>query len=436
MIDNNCQGTEKPVQFNDGNELWLPDSQLISSTNNPEQKITISQDSKTRTNNKNRQFYREVIEALRLGGVPQDRIIDFTCGRENELNRINKWLDENRGSIVIEGEYGAGKSHLINIVAEKALLNNWAVARVEIDPQENAFNRPRNIYNCITESFSYYNNEERKNFDDFLKNISDDRGNPDINCLNENKIFEGFLDLCDCQEYNDSITDWMKGKVTSPVNQNYHLPKMLGTQVSANIYSYIISTLGWICKNIYNLKGLLILFDEAESIDSNCYSSYQYRQSENMIRGLIKMSDSDPALKNEKLNNYIGVKTGLKYCGQNKQQYPFLWADTSYVKLLFSFVPGMIDSLYECTPLKLDLDNLEVIEINELEKYEMAKLYKKIVDAYLQAYDFKTEHNLLPELPTDKTRIFVKSTVEALDLSRFHPYKKPEEYLRTYDDLC
>jgi len=100
MTDNNCQGTEKPVKSSDGNELWVPDSRFISSTNNPEQKDMISQDSKTRKNNKKRQFYREVIEALRLGGVPQDKIRNFTCGRENELKRINKWLDENRGSIV------------------------------------------------------------------------------------------------------------------------------------------------------------------------------------------------------------------------------------------------------------------------------------------------------------------------------------------------
>ncbi|UUX92638.1 ATP-binding protein [Methanoplanus endosymbiosus] len=380
-----------------------------------------------------KQFYREVIEALRLGGVPQEKIFDFTCGREDELNKIADWLSDSRGSIAIVGEYGSGKSHLINIIAEKALLNNRAVAKVEIDPRENAFNRPRNIYASITESFTYHCNDDVKHFDDLLENILSNREDPDYSILYENEFFKGFLRYCDIYEYNESINEWMRGKQETLPGAGYILPKMMDTQVSANIYSYLISTLGWICKNLLKLDGLLILFDEAEGIDPGYYSGYQYQQSENMIGGLIKMSNSEPVLKTEELNNYIGTETGLKYCGQNRQQYPFLWMDKSHVKLLFSFVPGMIDSLSDESPLTAEVKKLEPILIIDLDIYERAELLKKIVDAYTKAYGFKTAYNPNEGLPTEKTRIFVKSIVEALDLLRFHPKKDPEEFLKRYD---
>ena len=147
--------------------------------------------------------------------MPQEKIFDFTCGRDEELKRITEWLSESKGSIAIEGEYGAGKSHLINFTAEKALLNNRAVAKVEIDPRENAFNRPRNIYAGITESFTYRCNGETKNFDDLLADILANRENPAYSILYENEFFKGFLWYCDIYEYNESIRDWMRGKQES-----------------------------------------------------------------------------------------------------------------------------------------------------------------------------------------------------------------------------
>ncbi|EHQ36069.1 hypothetical protein Metlim_1980 [Methanoplanus limicola DSM 2279] len=365
--------------------------------------------------------------------MPQEKIFDFTCGRDKELKQITDWLKDSSGSIAIEGEYGAGKSHLISFTAEKALLNNLAVAKVEIDPRENAFNRPRNIYAGITESFTYHCNGETKYFDDLLAYILINGKNPDYRILYDNEFIRGFLRYCELYGYDESIRDWMRGKQESLPGTANILPKMMDTQVSANIYSYLISTLGWICKNLLNLDGLLILFDEAEGIDPAYYSVYQYRQSENMIGGLIKMSNSEPVLRTEKIHSYTGTETGLRYCGQNRQQYPYIWMDKSHVKLLFSFVPGMIDSLSDESPLTKEVRNLRVIEIIDLDRYEMAKLLKKIVDAYEKAYSFKTKYNPNQKLPTEKTRIFVKSTVEALDLLRFHPEKDPEEFLKRYD---
>ena len=467
IIGEKYGGFQKLVQFMDGNEVWIYDSQLKAQKDIPEEKekeesagknsevIPEEKENKAKSAGRisgkipgvkpsrpssqkdpDQQFYREVIEALRLGGVPQEKIFDFTCGRNKELKQITDWLSDSRGSIAIEGEYGAGKSHLINITAEKALLNNRAVAKVEIDPRENAFNRPRNIYASITESFTYHCDGETKNFDDLLENIIVNRENPDYSIIYKNEFFRGFLRYYEIYGYDESIKDWMKGKQESLHGAGYILPKMMDTQVSANIYSYLISTLGWICKNLLNLDGLLILFDEAEGIESGYYSVYQYRQSENMIGGLIKMSNSEPVLMNERLKDYTGTETGLRYCGQNRQQYPYLWMNKSHVKLLFSFVPGMISSLSDESPLTGEVKKLEVIPITDLDIYEMAELLKKIVDAYEKAYGFKTTYNPNQKLPTAKTRIFVKSTVEALDLMRFHPEKDPEEFLKRYDFFC
>jgi hypothetical protein len=67
---------------------------------------------------------RKVIEALRLGIVPDEGLQLFTIGRETEISALQSWLDtpSEPGRLVI-GAYGTGKTHLLShfrLLAEEA----------------------------------------------------------------------------------------------------------------------------------------------------------------------------------------------------------------------------------------------------------------------------------------------------------------------------
>ena len=64
----------------------------------------------------------------------------------------------------------------------------------------------------------------------------------------------------------------------------------------------------------------------------------------------------------------------------------------------------------------------------------MKNIAKKVKLYYEESYEIQinriTSNELFNKIPRDKTRLFIKGLVEALDLIRFHPDKHVEELLR------
>ena len=64
---------------------------------------------------------------------------------------------------------------------------------------------------------------------------------------------------------------------------------------------------------------------------------------------------------------------------------------------------------------------IPVIDLEELQEVYLEELYHKINSLYDIAYGFSSQDSIFGHLPKDKTRLFVKSVVEALDVMRFNP---------------
>ena len=78
---------------------------------------------------------RRMIEAFRLGTVPYDCVREFTFGRDRETQSLMDWLDEpEENGLLVVGEYGTGKTHLLHYAYGQALQKGFAVAYVEMDP--------------------------------------------------------------------------------------------------------------------------------------------------------------------------------------------------------------------------------------------------------------------------------------------------------------
>jgi hypothetical protein len=386
---------------------------------------------------------RSIIEALRLGVVPHKKVEDFSCGREAESERIEIWLGEpQKACMFFSGEYGSGKSHMLELTAAKALKNNWAVATLEIDPNESPFNQPKMIYRQIIKSFRYHDNDNLSGFRDFILKILNSKKMTKLESLESHLFFGGLIsawkekpfETDDCfEDYTAGLLDWIEGEDVNPNS----LPRMSPYQNTANIYCNILSGIGWAAKNIMNLKGLLILIDEGEGIDKGWYTAYQFERAGNFIKGLVMMADSDPVLHEEfdymkhyalPRGNKTGKYTGLLYGGTKKNRTSFLWENNSHVKILFSFTPSIVPFVQEAVLMDEGIySKIPVIDLEELQDEHLKELYHKINSLYDLAYDFSSHDSIFVHLPKDKTRLFVKSVVEALDVMRFNPATYQEE---------
>ena len=109
-------GFELYVEFEDGISRWVRRDEIrfLSETS------VLKKDESPKPILSEEQLEdRRIIEALRLGVVPHDSIEQFTFGRDEEINHIKNWLsnsDDNNGSLILSGGYGAGKTHFLDYI--------------------------------------------------------------------------------------------------------------------------------------------------------------------------------------------------------------------------------------------------------------------------------------------------------------------------------
>lgn len=84
-----------------------------------------------------------VVEALRKGIPPVGHLDHFTVGRRAEIDRLSGYLNgSDPSALLLKANYGAGKSHLLHLIREKALKANYAVSFVTLDAKSGVkFNR-------------------------------------------------------------------------------------------------------------------------------------------------------------------------------------------------------------------------------------------------------------------------------------------------------
>ncbi|NLM28991.1 MAG: DUF2791 family P-loop domain-containing protein [Methanomicrobiales archaeon] len=370
---------------------------------------------------------RVIIEALRQGGVPREKIERFTAGRDGELEKIREWLGSEDGCLRIDGDYGVGKSHLLELIASHALHDGWAVARIEIDPNETPFHKPKRLYQSVVQSLEYRSGDQILTFTDLMTFVV--RTARDMSPVEAHLYFGMFIGHWGAEPDNEDLWDWIKG---GSISKRSYLLRLPDFQLAANICCNLLSGLGWIAKNILGLRGLLILIDEAESIDKSFYTNYQHRMALNTLKGLIFTANSEKSLIKEaaageraiehvKGRGYFGRYSGLRYPGYRMYQLPYIWKKETGMKIVFAFVPEFFESLAHDRAAYLAISRMPSLNIEPLSHTEHAHLFRQIVDIYREAYYFEPQRIAFELLPKEKTRVFVKAVVEALDLMRFHP---------------
>ena len=104
---------------------------------------------------------KKIVEAFRLGIVPTFAVREITVGREKQIKKVEKWLAKNDESVMIVGQYGQGKSHIIRFIKEKALEEGYLVGYCDIG-EESQMHKPKSVFNTLMKSLVFRNQEGKE----------------------------------------------------------------------------------------------------------------------------------------------------------------------------------------------------------------------------------------------------------------------------------
>ena len=412
-------GLECLVVFENGLVLWRRREEL--EFHDAVESQPVSQNTQTVPPNLLKE--RVIIEALRLGIVPDDEIEEFIFGRDDEIRKIKSLLDGPDSSLMIIGDYGTGKTHLLDYTYHMAIREGYAVARTDIDPNETPLHRPKYIYRKLISSFRFMDNGGRvSDFRQFIDQLI--QYNPVV--LESHKYLGAFIARMRSGNIDEGDWAWIEGEDSNT------RPLLYNNAPAANIYCNILTGLGWATVKGLGLKGLVLLLDEAEILNSRLSNASQRDRGDNFLKGLLMSAHSDHALLTEFPfhiygGSIAGSESGLFYSAY-ATDVRYLYRRRSYLKLIMTFtpIPELYDGQREVWRL---LNNEPSMRIHALDFAALLEAFVHICRIYETAYGFNlseasqikvTEIISSRDQLKSSTRRFVKASIEALDILRFH----------------
>ncbi|MFH1077089.1 MAG: BREX system ATP-binding domain-containing protein [Pseudomonadota bacterium] len=368
----------------------------------------------------------KAIEALRLGIVPCDSIEKWTQGRSEELKKILAWLNDlGQGTLIIEGQYGSGKTHMLRYLYSAALQSGYAVAMIDLDPSEATAAFPKRIYRRVISSLKAPVNGEMLDFRGLMRMIAH---KTDENPVADHPYMGGLIDDLKKGEIDESTWNWIEGR--HAIQGRYG--SLWDFTTAANIYCHILSCLGWLMVKVLDLNGFLILFDEVETTKSMSYD-YQILRGLNFFKGLSMVANDDPVLLEEsvlKQASCIGSQTGLVYSGHSPT--PYLYRIPSYLKAVFAITPTVLTSEFRAFRKTVPLLQLESLTVDDLYKMFVivVKSYHEVYGTYIPPADYKQYFRIVVDrLNYGSMRLVIKSMVELMDFMRFYPNNNARDLL-------
>lgn len=334
---------------------------------------------------------RTMIEAFRLGIVPQAYVREFTYGRDEEIRRLEQWLDGPDNTLVIKGPYGVGKTHLLDFLYYLALEKGFAVARASLNPADTPPHKPKRVYHQLMTSFRYRRQDGTEgDFRQFLRDLAETDSE-----LSSHKYFRYVLRAIRnehrLKEDLDLWFQWIEGSSSFSRTQRrfylryvlddlYDFPTLYDHNTAANIYCNLLSALGYAAVQDIGLKGFILLLDEAESlVDLN---RPQFDYAVNFLNGLLLISDNELNIIDTHLlysrrdleTNYI-----YKYHRFLKSVYVFTSDASNYIFNLNK------EYKYSMLTQKFNLRSSLLLEPVILQ--EVKGLWVRLFEMYARAYE-------------------------------------------------
>jgi hypothetical protein len=363
---------------------------------------------------------RQIFRYLKRGVVPPKRIRDLTVGFEKEMSLIDAAFKDVRDGIgrylFIEGKLGGGKSHLLRIAESMAIRENFAVTTVVFDGDIHAFNHPQRYLHRMFENLTipklnskglsasvchWLSTDKRQALLDWARNSAPLDMRKDIQFLATSQM-EGspYYELCkkrlDCRD------------IQFRASARYILQERLSPRAQ-------------LCR-IVGLNGLLVLFDEVESISILLTNPRSRLISYGILEELAKSGqfrnclflfgvtpDFDKKIQDddEDWHDYY-LETYSEGCSFMKK-----WMNNSYDEMTIEMAPKD-ENIRFCKKLR---------DVHALAYSWAAKV--KISDSFIQ--DFIYIHYAR----NSTQREIVRSFVDILEICQQHPSCHPSELLPT-----
>jgi len=370
---------------------------------------------------------KTVIEAFRVGVVPDAGIREWTIGRDVELGAVSNWLANSaEGSLLIEGQYGSGKTHMLRYLSQAARDKGFAVAMVRIDPAEENSSFPFRFYASVMRALRIPINGAETDIRTAFRETVQSSGRTVL----DDHQFYGPL-IAATRDGRDSEEDWL-GFMGERAGSRY-FPSGLDFTTVANIACHLLSGLSRFMADDLKLAGMLILVDEAETAQIRRYA-YHWRRTLNFLRGLTLVANDDEILDEPLTRNDCGVRIGrntrLVYSGH----YP----DVRYYFKLPTFLKVAL-ALTECDvvgKLREWRETQPRIALGDLDRNVLSDLFSRVAGAYGALYGAKIPrhlerwvlyHLLYGAYGAGNIRGFMKALLEVMDFVRHHPQRQIED---------
>ncbi len=405
VLEERFRGQEFFIRFKTGLKLWLRRERLFFFQPPEEEGIDIIS-------------ARRIIEAFRLGIVPRRDIEEFTFGREREIEICQHELAKLKrglsGCLLIEGEYGSGKTHLLEFLYHLSLKGGFFVSRVELDPREVAPHRPKKVYREIIHNLRFLEGEKECGFRDLLRRAVD------LN-IKDHIYFTPLLSRLKRVEKNELISEvfyqWVEGESTKEyavehnlyrIRGGYKIPALYDFSTAVDFYCYLLTGIAYIAHEL-GFYGLVLLLDEAESV-AHLWNSFLEQMGISFLDGLIKTSLNLSELK----------RINPNYLHNGMRPTPYIYKN-SYLLLFIATTPLPNEYAY----LKMKNIIPKSIFLQPLSQETTKDCFYNLLTIYKSAYPnfslppLKEKEILFSALQRESLRDFIKYVVNYLDSERF-----------------
>lgn len=363
-----------------------------------------------------RERSRTVITRLRRGVPPEEDVFLFSIGREDLLEYFERKLDEiaefhQQEIKFIQADYGHGKTHFLDMLAEVALARNYVVSKVILDRETAPFNKLDKVVPLVMDAImtpsarhgglgrilrQWAEKAEHLDSNTILRQINEDEDLqllfPDFQlklveyARAHNRPGGPFLEECLKTER------WFRGEETK-------------ARTFKSVTHYLTAFVQFI--RYLGYSGFLVMMDEAESITLLSRITNRDQANQN-LREIID---------NQKLEGFCFVfaSTPSFLSGEDDrgaQTYPALWRRIS-------------DPLGRIAQTSLDKT---IVELPALSLEEFSQLALRVKEIYQIGYDqempqVKEEHltalaDYVKQRTDKSVRTLVRSTVMLLDEAR------------------
>jgi len=362
-----------------------------------------------------------VVESLRLGVVPDFAIKEWTVGREEEFLQVRDWLnDEGEGTLLVEGKYGSGKTHMLRHLAQLALEENRGVSLIRVDPGEENSSFPYRFFVSVMRNLRI----------PYGRGVSDIRTvfretvlNNETTSIDDHVFLGPFARAI--RKGKDSEADWL-GFMGERGGSSL-FPSSYDFTTVANIICNLLSAISHFLVEELDVGGFLLLVDEVETAEVRRYP-YHWKRTLNFFRGLSMVANDEEELDEEVERNRTGTRvgqtTGLVYSGH----YPgvgYCYRVPTFLKIVLALtecrVKGKLQGWKEDQPLLL---------LSDIGQDDLKKLFSRLTGVYCALHNIRFPEHLerwvlskvlYSAFSAASIRGYMKALVETLDFLRHYP---------------